>query len=304
MIEDGTSTDAGATGNIDGIDAAALMGQIESTGSVQSQAEPAALPQGQPNTPAATSTPEAQPAAAQTQPATPAAPWEKDTIKINGQEFQATRAQILQWAAQGRNYPQLVEKLNAREAELNTQFKQYSEIDQFAKANPDWWNTVVQSYQNKGSTTPASATHALPPEVQSKLDSLEEFKTSFETQQAQKALDTDVQDIRKQYPDLSWDVLDESGNSLEMRVYDHAIKNGIQSFKTAFRDLMHDHLIKYNADKAKADAVKELQAQRRTGLVGVSTTPQHQAPNAAPKKFKNYDDATAAALAELGIQAG
>ena len=302
MIEDGSVSEAGATGNIDGINAEALMDQIEAGQPVEAQTATQSAPTGQP---AQTADPTAQPAAAtQTQPPTQAAaPWEKDTIKINGQEFQATRAQILQWAAQGRNYPQLVEKLNAEKAQYESQYKTYAEIDQFAKANPDWWNTVVQSYQNKGSQTPASAAAALPPEVQSKLNELSEFKSSFETQQAQKALDADVQDIRKQYPDLSWDVLDEAGSSLEMRVYDHAIKNGIQSFKTAFRDLMHDHLIKYSSDKAKEQAVKEHQAQRRTGLVGVSSTSNQAAPS-APKKFKNYDDASAAALAELGIQAG
>jgi hypothetical protein len=140
--------------------------------------------------------------------------------------------------------------------------------------------------------------------VLQEIDQLKQFKSSFEADQANKALDAEVQDIRKQYPDQPWDVLDENGQSLEMRVYDHAIKNGIQSFKTAFRDLMHDNLVKYHADKAREAAVKELQAQRKQGLIGVSTAPQVQNPMAAPKKFTSYDDAANAALAELGIQAG
>lgn len=301
MIEDGTPSESGATGNIDGINAEALMGQIESTGQVQPQAAPdagQAQPLADPSKPqAAPVDPAAQ--AAQAQP-TPAAPWEKDKIKVGGQEFEASRAQILQWAAQGRNYPQLVEKLNAEKAQLDSKYKVYAEIDAYAKANPDWLETVQAAYQQKISNAPA--TSQVPPELKAEIDQLKEFKSNFENEQSQKALDADVQDIRKAYPDLSWDVLDESGSSLEMRVYDHAVKNGIQSFKTAFRDLMHDHIVKYQSDKAREQAVKELQAQRKQGLVGVSTSSQYQATQ-APQTFKNYDDAAAAALAAHGIQA-
>lgn len=304
-FEDPTS-DAGATGNIDGIDADALMSQIEQGAEIT---QPAAAPAEA--TPAATPTTQgaATPAATTqealtTSGAGAAAPWEKDTITINGQQYQATRAQILQWASQGRNYPQLVEKLKARETELDGKYKNYAEIDQFAKANPDWWKTVVQSYQTTQSQgTPGSqASFQLPPEVQSKIDQLDQFKSSFEAEQAHKALDAEVQDIRKSYPNLSWDTLDESGSSLEMRVYDHALKSGIQSFKTAFKDLMHDDIVKYRADEAKAQAVKELQAQRKQGVLGVSTTPS-RGPAPGPTKHKTYDDAASAAMAELGIMA-
>lgn len=289
MIEDPGQSMEGATGNIDGIDAGALMQQIESGGQITEQTgvQPAAQTQ------------TTQPT---TQPTQNPTAWDKDTITVNGQQFTASRDQILKWAAQGRDYPQAMQRLNSEKAQLEAKYKPYAEIDAYATKNPEWWSSVVQSYEQRGQNQ-NPATPAVPPEVLSEIDQLKQFKSSFEAEQANKALDAEVQDIRKSYPDLSWDVLDENGSSLEMRVYDHAVKNGIQSFKTAFRDLMHDHLIKYNADKAREAAVKELQAQRKQGHVGVSTT-STQAPPSAPRKFSSYDDAATAALAEYGIQAG
>ncbi len=289
--------DAGSSGNIEGIDAEALMGQIERGQPIESnQATPPATPP--------SSQPAPQPAQSGPTPA-PAAPADPEVdLVIDGQTFKAPMSRVKQWASQGRNYAQLVEKFNAKQAEFDKNYKTYADIDKYAQTpeGAAWWKATQEAYQQKLSQAgqDPSASPALPPEVKAQLDQLTEFKSRFESEQANKALDAEVQDIRKEYPNLSWETLDDSGTSLEQRVYDHALKNGIQSFKTAFRDLMHDSIIKYREDQAKERAVKELQAQRKGGLMGVTTTPQRQ-PDAGPKKFESYDDAATAALQEYGV---
>lgn len=291
----------GSTGNIEGIDAEALMGQIQRGESVNNPASniPPQTTQQQSHQQSAKS-----PAASDPQASTQAADPIIDLV-IDGKNYKAPMSKVKQWAQQGRNYSSLMNEFKTKQADFDNKFKMYSEIDDYAKANPDWWKSVTESYQSRNTQghQTAQATQAVPPELLQKLDQLEKFKSTFELDQASKALEADVKGVRDTYPDLPWDSLDENGTTLEYRVLEHATKNGIQSFKTAFRDLMHEQLVKLAADKAKEAAVNEFKTQRKSGLIGISSNPTQMKAKAS-QKFNSYDDAAQAAMRELGIEAG
>lgn len=290
------------TGNTTTVDADALLAQIESGQEVR-QAPSEGAP--------VTSTEAAPTETAQAPVA------DEYEFTWNGKQIKADRTKILQWANQGYDYAQKMSEFNKRNAEierikqdLKTTYEPYEQINQYAQKNPAWWNHVTQQWDQRYSNgqQPQQQGQQLPNELLQKLDSLEKFKSEFEQKVSQEQrekedhfLAQEVESIRKQYPSLDFDTPDADGWSLEKRVMKHAVDNGINSFRAAFRDLRHDDLVKLAQEKAKEETAKTLQTRTKQGIIGKTQTPTKGLARAENVRSKSYDSLRDEALRELGL---
>lgn len=288
------------TGNTAGIDADALLNQIES---------------GQDVTPAAAAPTGNTAGIDAPAPVAQAPTAEEYEFTWNGKAIKADRQKVMQWANQGYDYAQKMQDYNRRNAEierakseLKSTYEPYEQINQYARKNPEWWNHVVSAYENRAQQAAQSNGGQVPPELLQKLDALEQFKTNFEQrisqekrEQEDQALSQDVQSIRKQYPNIDFDSPDQDGYSLEQRVMKHAVDSGINSYRAAFRDLRHDDLLKLAQEQAKEETAKALQSRTKQGILGKTPAPKTGLARAENTRAKTYDDLAGEALRELGI---
>lgn len=288
------------TGSIEGIDADALLNEIESGGNTErpmtTQQEGGG--EGKPATP--------PPAAAELE-----FDYQGKAVKV---PYTDPRAK--QWAQQGYDYSQRMAAFKQEREKWESERKAYDPyktVDQYAKENPDWWQHVMQAYQSR---TSGQAQGAASPDLQAfqkELQELKQFKATFEEKQTAERiqkedsqLDAEIKSIREQHKDLDWDGKDENGQTLEQRVIAHAMKLGFKGynageFRAAFRDYNHDHFLKLAQERGKEAQQKELQKRTKLGIIGTSPTPKKGVQSAEGVKNKNYNDLLAEAKEELGI---
>ncbi|MES3012623.1 MAG: hypothetical protein V4750_02700 [Pseudomonadota bacterium] len=258
------------------------------------------------------------PAAAAPSPWDPK-PWEFDH---NGKKvFPDSQDKARTWMSQGYNYSQRMAEMNARKRELDGQadrykgFDRYSEIDTFAKSNPQWWEHVEKSWTERAAQ-PAADGGALDPAfqaalapLQQELSQLRQWREEQAQQAAQvdeqrqdEALSKDIESTRGSHPKIDFDAVDESGKTLELRILEHAAELGTSSFRAAARDYLHDQLLESaTAERLAADA-KAPQQQRAAGVLGKSPAPKKGATPAPSLKGRSWDEARDMALAEYGVQ--
>lgn len=233
-----------------------------------------------------------------------------------GKTIKEPISKILERASRGYDYAELVSGHKQKEDAFNAKFGTYVEIDRAAQENPEWWNHVMNSYQSRGqqqapelqNQNSNEQTTALPPEFQKALGELQELKSwkqEFDTKQQQEQaqkedqkLDEEITSVFGTYKNIDFKKPDNDGKSLEYKVLEHMRDNGIKSFKTAFRDFYHDHLIKHAEEGAKEKLAKDFQGRTKLGLLG--TAPK-ELTGAKNHKSKSYDDLANEALRELGI---
>jgi hypothetical protein len=235
-------------------------------------------------------------------------------IKVNGKEIEAPLDKVLKWAEMGYNYPQKAAELNQKEQaflsrqkqieELENKFKPYKEVDEYASKNPDWWTQVQQSYQQK---IAGAQTNPELQQLKEELQDLKKFrdeysseKQSLKTQEEDKKLSGEVESIRKSYPNIDFDSPDDEGKSLEMKVLQHAMDQGIQSFRVAFRDYYHDHLLGKAKEEGKELVSKTIQQRSKLGILGETSKPTKGLKSAENVKNKTYEQLAREALDELG----
>jgi hypothetical protein len=202
-----------------------------------------------------------------------------------------SREQILQWAQQGRNYSQRAGELNAKEKawlkereELvgyKDKFSSYSQVDEFAAKNPEWWKHVQESWKSR------EIPQGLDPSIANVLNPLQEKVSKFEEHLAQieaekreqavekdnQALDQEIASIRKSHPNIDLSAKDETGETLERRILKHAVEIQTGSFRAAFRDYLHDQLVTQAQAKGKEAVVQDRVLNAKKGLLGTSSAP-------------------------------
>ena len=294
-----TITDAGdgqpamSEGDVD-----ALLQSIENSPAKEIPMHDAAPAQSQtPQTPAPTAAPEYE-------------------ITWNGKAIKAPIDKITQWASQGYDYAQKMGEFNksrteyeARQKALSEMEGRYKPIDEYVRQNPEWWNHVTQSFESRAQAGGADPVMSKVQEIlQSKLQPIEQYiQSQSNKEQAQQReaedgrLKSDISSIREQYKDLDFDTADDTGKSLEYKVLEYAAQNGINSFKTAFRDFHHDTLLKLAEERGKQQVVKDTQKRTKLGLLGSTQAPTKQLTAATDVKAKSYDALYQEALQELGI---
>lgn len=256
----------------------------------------------------------------ETQPQTQPMTQDEWELTVGGKPIKAKREQVMQWAQQGYTAPGKIsaltkelESMKQRWAETEPKWKEaeskYGPIDEYVRQNPDFWDHVVQAYQQRqqGLQDPSNPLAPVVNDLRTQLQDLIQFKNQMmeerqktQVQQQDQAYLSTLSEVKKIYPDIDFDTPDEEGKSLEYRVLEYGVKEGIQNFKTAFRDYYHDELVKRAEAKAKENLVKSKQKQTQLGILGIAPQPSRRAQPDLSKM--SYDQIAEMAKEELGIR--
>lgn len=252
---------------------------------------------------------------------TPSPQLQEFEFNANGQSIKVpyNDQRLKRWAEMGYSAPNTIsryqQELQSRDARIReydgkfkdyeTKYKPYQEIDTWAKANPQAWQTLEQNWRQQLSGMTPNQVAQLPPEVQQKLEKLEgKFSQIEQKEQVQReqaadhSLESEIQSIRKQNPNIDFGS-PRDPNSLEMQVLNHGIQNGIPSFRAAFRDYFFDQHTQMAQEKGRETAGKALQKTRGLGLPG---SPAPRSKGQAPDLRKlSYEQINDLALQELGL---
>lgn len=236
-------------------------------------------------------------------------------FKAHGKEVKAPIEKILQWASMGYEYPQKAAELNKQQQEIQkwmqerqqfeSKWAPYKEVDEYAAKNPDWWQSVQEQYRQKMA---GAQTNPELQQLRQELQELKQFKEQLTqkeqnqiVEQEDKKLSQEVESIRKSFPNIDFDSPDEEGKSLEMKILQHAVDNDIKSFRVAFRDYYHDHLVGKAREEGKELVARERQKQTKLGVLGESKQPTKGLKPAENVKSKTWDDLLNEAKQELGL---
>lgn len=121
-------------------------------------------------------------------------------------------------------------------------------------------------------------------------------------EQEDKSLNQDISGYREKHPDFDWDTLDPQTNqTLEQRIIQHAIDNGIKSFKAAANDYLFDEHVKRASLKAKEDVGKTIQENTKKGVGPKSPVPIEKMSKVKDVRNKSWNQIQDEVLAELGL---
>lgn len=261
-----------------------------------------------------TGAPAAVPAA--TTPATPEtpAPGLEYEFTANGKPVKvpASDPRVAQWLRQGYDYNQRMAEFKTQQAEIEQRAakaaefeKRYGEVDKYIAQNPGWWDHVQASWQQRAAMDPNSPIAAELNQLKATVEEVKGFKTQLEQErdaqikaQEDQALDSEIKSLRESYPDIDFSAADPEGKTLEARVLEHAVKTRATSFRMAFRDLHHEHLVKREAEKAKELVIKDIQAKKKQGFLGTSPVPR-KGVTESNNRDQSYYDAMLEGLDEL-----
>jgi ribosomal protein L9 len=233
---------------------------------------------------------------------------------------------VTQWAQQGYDYAQKMQAFNQERQQFEQKHAQINQIAQELETNPQLYETIKQGILSaKQGSSPQQvansqvgiekALEGLDPQhplaqlltgLQGKLSEHENYLNNWKQEkqlEAQKAedakIDAEIKSVREKYSDLDWNSADESGKTLENRVIEHAIKIGAKSFGTAFRDMMHEEIVKRAQESGKTAQLKEIEKNQKVGLLGKTPAPTKGI--STPKNIKNqsYNDLLNEAMAEV-----
>jgi len=220
----------------------------------------------------------------------------------NGKDVEEDLNTILKRASQGYHYAQRMGDLKTQESEWQTKLadaqslsEKYAEIDTYARGNPEWFDHWNNAYQNRDmpleAGSPDQPVGFDPAQITSLIDQkLAPFQETFQQQQqrieqekvdAQNAeLDKQIAATQKEFEDVDFGATDpENGVSLENKVYQFMVDNGISDFNRAYKIMDYENIMARQVEKAKADLVKQEQTKRKQGIVaetsGQAKTPDH-----------------------------
>ena len=224
---------------------------------------------------------------------------------------------ILKRASQGYNYAQLVnEHKNSVESFQSERDRHLADLgvwkqyDEYAKQNPEWSEFVKSQWESRQSFGQPQndlghqqpSVNDIHPEVRTFMEEYRANQRVAQEQAEDSALNEQIQSVQKEFPEFDLSFSDPStGMTIEMQVIEHAKANGINSFKSAFKDLMMDQIIERRIAATKEATAKEIANRTKQGFISKSDTSLN---DIGSQKFKSsgslHDDLIQGAL-ELGI---
>ncbi len=249
-------------------------------------------------------------------------PW---VIKHDGKDITLDDNKYKMYAQMGYNYNQKMHQMRVdknlftkeredflkQKEQYEAEYGELKTINEFAKQNPAWLETVKQAYQQAIATPQLDPSNPYSREIsrlndvimkmQSRWDEKDKMELMRETAEKDAKIDTSIDEYKQNYPDLDWEGTDETGLNLEKRIMQHAIDNEIKSFRAAARDFLWDEHMKRAQLNTKEKMGKEIQKQNKLGLGSITSKPQSQIKRSENIKGKSYSDIAHEALQELGL---
>jgi hypothetical protein len=234
---------------------------------------------------------------------------QKYSFNVNGKNIEATPEQLVKWAQQGYDAPNKIGEYNKKFQEYETKYKPFEAIDSFAKQNPEWWQHVVQSYEQRAvQAAKMDPNNPLASEIAQLKNQLAEFgqfknqildeRTKAQHFNEDQALDKEISSIRDKYSNLDWNTPNESGYNLEKQILAYANQRGIGNFEDAFKSYYHDKLVSMAEERGKEAVAKDIQKKSKLGLLAPQPTPQ-KAKVSGYKRGQSYNDLEREALDEI-----
>jgi hypothetical protein len=241
-------------------------------------------------------------------------------LTVGGKSIKAKRDQVLQWAQMGYDAPNKIrtltqdldgwkKKYSEAEPKWKSMEAKYGEIDKFVQEKPDFWDHVVQSYQQRNQalsdqSNPLAQTVS---QLQAQVQSLVQYKDQVEKQQSQmrvqqedQAYTQTLEGIQKQYPDFDFVTPNAEGKSLEYEILEFAQQRGIKDFEVAFKAFKHDDLIKRAESRAKEYLTKEKQKNTKLGVLGITPTPTKRV--SSDHRGKSWNQLSEEVMDELNLR--
>ena len=239
--------------------------------------------------------------------AAPAPKVEEYSFIHNGKEIKADRDKLIRWAQQGYDAPNRLGEMNKKlqeytkkEAQLKEWEQKYAPVQDFVQKNPEFYQKYLAEVEQQRAQIPVAVLDPLKQEIdqlKNGFQTLEQERAAEKARQEDEIYQKEVGEIKKQYPKVDFDSKDQSGQSLEYRVLQYAIENGIKKFTTAFRDYYHDNLLKMAEETAKEKAIASKQRSVRQGILDVASYPSRK-PTTGYTNSKSYNDLLREAIEE------
>ena len=246
------------------------------------------------------------------------------SLDRDGKQISLTQEKAKAYAQKGFDYETKMHNLRVdrqmfdRQKEKNkTDYKELKEINDFAKSNPEWEQFIHEQWsarQQGQEGAPAYQQQYSNPDnqqissLQNQLNAMkQQLSGQTEDAQARKAAEIDsrlqgeIDTYKEKFSDFDWNSQDELGLSLEGKIQQHAIDNGIKGYTAAARDYLWDEHMKRANMSSKEQVGKAVQKQNSLGLGKVTKTSQLQGKQAQNVRSKSYHDLTQEVLAEYGI---
>lgn len=234
--------------------------------------------------------------------ATPAKPQEFE-YEFSGRKIKEPIDMILKRASMGYDYAQKMEMFKREQSQYKTQLEEkykpydkYKTIDEYVKKDPQWWQHVEQSYQDRLASADPTVQRVksildeeLKP-VRDMLSQKEQAEQQAKISDEDNRLSQDIKSIREKYSNLDFDTRDVDGKSLELKILEHGAKNNYPSFTAAFRDFYHDQLEKMWESRGRESIGKEAQKRQKLGLSGTPQTPKQKPSDGYDVKGKSMND--------------
>lgn len=259
-------------------------------------------------------------ATAASAPVSAETPW---VIKHGGKDIALDDHKYRMYAQKGYDYQDKMHQLRvdrnlyAKDREdfdnqrqtFQAEYDELKQINDYAKANPQWLDTVRSSWQQvqQGGQHYSQQTPEML-QLRSKVEQLASVLADQEKMANMRAiaekdatLESSIANYRDAHSDFDWEKEDDSGLKLEQRIMQHAIDGGIKSFQAAARDYLWDEHMTRAQLQTKEKVGKELQKQTKFGFGTPTSTSQMQVTRAENLRKKSYHDMAQEALRELGL---
>lgn len=238
------------------------------------------------------------------------------TLKYKGEELSMDDDKYRNFAQKGYDYEQKMHQFRVdgklREQEFAEKAAQYSEleaINNYAKENPafekliqEQW-ALVQSGQQP-QVSPQNQMEVLQSQVNQLMGKLESQESAMESKRVAEMEATQegaIEKYKSDHGDLDWEQKDDLGLSLEDRIGQAMIDNGVKNFNImADSFLMKEHLTRAGL-KSKESLGKEIQKKTHLGLGEITKNSQLSTKKADDVSNKSYDQLIREGLEELGI---
>ena len=224
--------------------------------------------------------------------------------KYKGQAYAPKdRNHLVSLMSKGHSYEQAMASINKEKQqvqEMQQRYKPYEQLDQYFKQNPQFRQELLalrQKYDQNGQ--PQAQRAQLPPELYEKIQGFEQFQQQFVRQQADSALDSQINSVRQKYSGYDWNTNDGEG-TLETKVLRFMQENEILNFEKGFKAYAFDMQEGIARAQGMQQAAQAQQQRRQAGVVDNGNPSIPASPKAPPNYAKaGYSDLAKMAKAEL-----
>lgn len=247
--------------------------------------------------------------AQETQPQETAEP--EYEINWGGNNVKLPLSKLRMYAQQGYDYQNKMSQnkserqaLEAQRSEIEQKLAaldEYGKVQEWAKTNPTLWEAARQGYQSFQGQSQNSAldieSHPAFKAIREELEGLKRQSQSVKQAESDAALDQQVSAFKAEHSYFDWSEQDENGDTLEQRIYNHAVEHGIGSFQAAAKDMLFEKIVEKRTALAKEKAAKDIQRVNRLGITPLKPKTAQSRTN----RDLTYEELELEALKELGL---